>query len=303
MSSRFFFNHLLGHLSGVLLLAPSLWMTSSIPVFGQAAPPVSGVVSRSGDNVLTAQDLEDLRVIDACVLDTPLSPVEHEQAQQNIVRQFQRAPAAFTKTEPANHQIAELLRHASLAERTELAMRLWAAWNGRAQVDPTVKWWVDLVRRHNPVIAQSGDLVVTRLQLNGLFADNDWVAKTAGLSLSTEASRAAFVRELPAKFAAMTESDKTKLARADVRWFDLHDPVLDHSDLQQIAVNEVHEHVHGPQDVSLEARNLEDVGVRFNNEMAQFTHNMAAISGLDFQTKSNINNLNFADRKFWGKGP
>jgi hypothetical protein len=36
--------------------------------------------------------------------------------------------------------------------------------------------------------------------------------------------------------------------------------------------------------------------------MAQFAHNMGAISGLDFQTKSNINNLNFADRKFWGKG-
>jgi hypothetical protein len=28
---------------------------------------------------------------------------------------------------------------------------------------------------------------------------------------------------------------------------------------------------------------------------------MAAIGGLDYQTKSNINNLNFADRKFWGQ--
>jgi hypothetical protein len=71
--------------------------------------------------------------------------------------------------------------------------------------------------------------------------------------------------------------------------------VLDHSDLKLIAENEVHQHVHGPQDVYTEARALEDVGVRFNNEMAQFTRNMGAISGLDFQTKSNINNLNFAD--------
>ena len=271
--------------------------------FAQTSPPASQVVFRSGDNVLTAQDLEDLRVIDASVLDTPLSPVEQEQARENILRQFQRAPEAFTKSEPANHQIAELLRHAPLADRTEIAMRLWAGWNSRAQVDPTVKWWIDLVRRPNPVIAQNGDLVVTHLQLNGLFADNEWVAKTAGLPTSTEASRAAFIRELPGKFAAMTQEEKIKLARADVRWFDLHDPVLDHSDLRQIAVNEVHERVHESQDVYVEARNLEDVGVRFNNEMAQFAHNMGAISGLDFQTKSNINNLNFADRKFWGKGP
>jgi hypothetical protein len=156
---------------------------------------------------------------------------------------------------------------------------------------------------HNPAIAQSGGLVVTRLQLNGLFSDNDWVAKTAGLPVSTEASRAAFIRELPGKFPAMPQEEKIKLARADVRWFDLQDPVLDHSDLRQIAANQVHERVHGPQDIYTEARNLEDVGVRFNNEMAQFAHNMGAISGLDFQTKSNINNLNFADRKFWVKGP
>jgi len=290
-------------LSHALLVAAFSWAAFSIPGLAQAGSQASAAVSRAGENALTAQDMEDLRVIDACVLDTPLSPVEQEQARQNIVRQFQRAPAAFAKTEPQNHQIAELLRHGSLAERTEISLRLWAAWNSRAQVDPTVKWWIDLVRRHNPVIAQSGELVVTRLQLNGLFADNDWVAKTAGLPVSTEASRAAFIRELPAKFAAMPQADKIRLARADVRWFDLYDPVLDHSDLQQIAVNEVHQHVHGPQDVFSEARDLEDVGVRFNNEMAQFTHNMAAISGLDFQTKSNINNLNFADRKFWGKGP
>jgi hypothetical protein len=86
---------------------------------------------------------------------------------------------------------------------------------------------------------------MAHLQLNGLFADNDWVAKTAGLPISTEASRAAFIRELPGKFAAMTREEKIKLARADVRWFDLHDPVLNHSDLQQIAVKEVHERCMG----------------------------------------------------------
>jgi hypothetical protein len=101
----------------------------------------------------------------------------------------------------------------------------------------------------------------------------------------------------------MPQGEKEKIARADVRWFDLYDPVLDHSDLRQIAVNQVHERVHGPQDIYTEARNLEDVGVRFNAEMAQFVQNMGAISGLDFKTKSNINNLNFADRKYWGQRP
>ena len=38
-------------------------------------------------------------------------------------------------------------------------------------------------------------------------------------------------------------------------------------------------------------------------EMAQFAHNMAAIGNMDFKTKSNINNLNYATRLFQGKGP
>jgi hypothetical protein len=275
-----------------------------VPTFAQGtASPTPNVISRAGDNVLTTEDMEDLRILDASVLDTPLSPEEQQQARQNIVNQFQKNSAAFTKARPATHQLAEMMRHGSLSERTEISMRLWANWNARSETDPATRWWVAMVRRHNPPILQNGDLVITRIQINGLFADDDWVAQTAGLSPSTEASRAAYVRELPAKFAAMPQEEKMKLARADVRWFDLHDPVLDHNDLRQIAVNQVHERVHGQQDVYSEARNLEDVGVRFNTEMAQFAHNMAAIGNMDFKTKSNINNLNFANRLFQGKGP
>jgi hypothetical protein len=285
-------------------LLPIILLAVQVFAQGQSgAGQSANVVSRSGENELTTEDMEDLRVLDASVLDTPLSAEEQQQARQNIVNQFQKNAAAFTKARLMTHQLAELMRHGSLAERTEVSMRLWANWNERAEVDPATRWWIDMVRRHNPPIAQSGGLVVTRIQIKGLFADDDWVAKTAGLPLSTEASRAAYVRDLPAKFAAMPQDQKIRLARADVRWFDLHDPILDHSDLQQIAVNQVHERVHGPQDVYSEARNLEDIGVRFNTEMAQFAHNMAAIGNMDFKTKSNINNLNFATRLFQGKGP
>jgi hypothetical protein len=259
------------------------------------------VVAQSGGSTLTEQDLSEVLFVDGCVLDTPLSPTDEQQARQNIIRQFQNDPAGFTKSKPLTDKVAEILRHGSLADRTELTIELWAAWNSKSETDTSTKWWIELVKRHNPPIVQSGGLVVTRLQLNGLFADNDWVAEAAGLPPSSPESRAAFVRELPQKFAVMPPEEKMKLARADVRWFDLHNPILNHNDLRQIAVNEVHDHVHGASDVYAEARSLEDVGVRFNNEMAQFTHNMAAIGGLDYQTKSNINNLNFADRKFWGQ--
>jgi len=261
----------------------------------------SKVLAQSGVNTLTEKDIEQTLFIDDCVLDTPLSASELQQARQNIITQFENDPAAFTKSKPLSDKVADLLRHGPISDRTEIAVQLWVLWNQKSQSDAHTKWWVDLVRQHNPPIAQSGDLKVTRLQLDGLFADNDWVAKTAGLPQASAETRAAYARQLRQKFAAMTPEEKQRLARADVRWFDFHDPILDHSDLLQIARNHVRENVRGPQDVYAEARTLEDIGVRFNDGMAQFAHNMAAIGGLDFQTKSNIHNLNFADNKFWGR--
>lgn len=289
-----------------LLLMAFLCVNVCMLGFAQGTNPAgqpANIVTRVGNDELTAEDMEDLRILDASVLDTPLSAAEQQEARQNILNQFQKDPAAFTKSRPVTRQLAELMRHGTLAERTAISMRLWAIWNERSETDPATRWWVDMVRRHNPPIVQSGGLVVTRIQINGLFDDDDWVAKTAGFPLSTEASRSAYLRELPAKFAAMPQDEKIRLARADVRWFDLHEPILSHSDLLQIAVNQVHERVHGPQDVYSEARNLEDIGVRFNTEMSQFAHNMVALGNMDFKTKSNINNLNFANRLFQGKGP
>jgi hypothetical protein len=172
-------------LLATLLMGAAACVTS----IAQAPTPAAQAVARAGDNILTTQDLDDLRLIDNCVLDTPLSTAEQEEARQNILHQFQNDPAAFTKNQKTVHQLADMVRRGSLAQRTEIAMRLWARWSDRAQSDPTVKWWVEMVRRHNPPIAQSGNLVVTRLQLNGLFADDDWVAAAAGLPVSTEASR------------------------------------------------------------------------------------------------------------------
>jgi hypothetical protein len=287
------------------LLVAAICAASGKLLFAQItdSTPSSQVVARAGDNFITEQDFEDLRVLDSSVLDTPLNVAEQQEARQNILHQFQNDPAAFTKNRKETHDLAELYRHGSLGVQTALALKLWAAWSGRAQTDPHTKWWVGLVMQHNPAIVQSGDLVVTHLQLIGLFADDDWVAQTAGLPLSTQASRAAYIRDLKTKFATMPQSQKEMLAHADQRWVQLQDPIMDHSDLRQIAVNQVHERVHGQQDVFGEARNLEDIGVRFNAEMAQFTKNMAAISGMDYKTKSTIHSLNFADRKFWGEGP
>jgi hypothetical protein len=260
------------------------------------------VLAQSGSSVLTERDMQDTLLVDSSVLDTPLIPAEVEESRQNILGQFQRNPEAGSKGLAEVHKLAEIMRHGSQSESLQLGVALWSRWVARASDDPSVKRWVEIVIRHNPPIVSSEGLVVTQRQLAAMFVSNDWVAQTAQLPTSTPESRAAFARELPSKFPSMTHAEKEQLALADRRWTLLQDPIMDHSDLHAKAVSLVHQNVHGSADVPTEARALEDAGIQFNAEMAQFVRNMGQISGISTSGQMNTNAINFASRKFLGEG-
>jgi hypothetical protein len=261
----------------------------------------SQTVAQSGTYVLTAQNFEDIRTVDACVLDTPLSPAEEQEARENILGQFRGNPAAVVKSMPETHRYAEILRHGSQTERLMLSSVLWGRWIG-ATSDPAAARWVAMVKRHSPPVAVSGNLVVTNRQLNAMFASNDWVAQAAGLPVSTPADRAAYAKALPAKFAAMPLPEKQQLVFADLRWVALQSPILDHSDLRAKAVSLAKQNVHRPEDVAIEARNLENDGLEFHVTIQQFVANMGQIGGLSYQGKTTADGINFATRKFMGQG-
>jgi hypothetical protein len=133
---------------------------------------------------------------------------------------------------------------------------------------------VATVQRHNSPVAAMGGLAVTNRQLDALFVSNDWVAQAANLPLSTEESRVAFTRELPPRFATMTQAERLQLALADLRWDALRG-VLGFG-LQAKAVEIVHQNVHGSKDVAMGARHLENAALQFELGMAQFNKQMWA---------------------------
>jgi hypothetical protein len=149
---------------------------------------------------------------------------------------------------------------------------VWLGWVAAAQGNLLTARWVATVKRHDvPVVTQSG-LTVTNRQLDAMFVSNDWVAKAANLPLSTPETRAAFTRELPARFSAMTQAERQQLALADLRWDALRG-VLGFG-LQDKAVEIVHQNVHGSNDVPMGARHLENASLEFEQGMAQFNKQM-----------------------------
>jgi hypothetical protein len=223
---------------------------------------------------LTMQDFEEIAVIDASVLDTPLDANEQTEGRDTIATQYRQNPTAFVKSLEIEHKLAGVLLHGSPAEQLQARTIAWLGWLGAAQSSPLAARWVATVKRHNLPIASTSGVAITNRQLDAMFVSNDWVAQAANLPLSTEESRAEFRRELPAKFAAMTQAERLQLALADVRWDALRGVIG--FGLQSKAVEIVHQNVHSSRDVPMGARHLENAAIQFDQGLAQFNQQMAA---------------------------
>jgi len=223
---------------------------------------------------VTLEDLDAIAIIDASVLETPLDEDEQVQGRDTIATQYRQNPQGFVKSLEIEHKLAQVLLHGSAAEQMQARTIAWLGWLGAGQNSPLAARWVATVKRHNSPVAAAGGLTVTNRQLDALFVSNDWVARAANLPSSTEESRAAFARELPAKFAAMTQAERLQLALADVRW-DAVQGVIGFG-LQAKAVEIVHQNVHDAKDVAMGARHLENAALEFEQGVAQFNKQMAA---------------------------
>jgi hypothetical protein len=228
----------------------------------------------SPGNPLTLQDFEDIAVIDASVLDTPLDANEQAEGRDTIAGQYRQNPQAFVKNLEIEHKLAGVLLHGSATEQMQARTIAWLGWLGAAQSSPVAARWVATVKRHNLPIASVSGIAVTNRQLDAMFVSNDWVAQAANLPLSTQESRAAFRQQLPARFAAMSQAERLQLALADVRWDALRGVIG--FGLQARAVEIVHQNVHSAKDVPLGARYLENSAIQFDQGMAQFNKQMAA---------------------------
>jgi hypothetical protein len=220
------------------------------------------------------QEFEDIAIINASVLETPLDANEQAEGRDRIVTQYRQNSTGFVKGLESEHKLAEVLLHRSATEQMQARTIAWLGWLGAGPSNAQASRWVATVKRHISTVAAVGGLAVTNRQLDAMFVSNDWVAQAANLPLSTQESRAAFTRELPARFARMTQAERLQLTLADVRWDALRGVIG--FDLQAKAVAIVHQSVHGPNDVALGARHLENAALEFEQGMAQSNKQMWA---------------------------
>ena len=284
-------------LSGV----PSVSDPQMASVLASTREPAMGAAQQLGIAAYQ-QGFEDIAVIDASVLETPLDVTEQQAARDTLVTQYRRNPQAFIKGLEIEHQLARILLSGTPTQQMQARTIAWLGWVESAPGNPLTTRWVATVRRHDFPIVSAGGVVVTNRQIDALFVSNDWVAKVSNLPLSTSESRAAFTRSLPGRFASLPQVERQQLAVADLRWDALRG-VLNFG-LQDKAISIAHINVHGPADVGKGARHLEDAALEFDRGVQQLNKQvsdraMALMGGVGDSAVAE--SMNMAQDRFEGK--
>ncbi len=267
-----------------------------------AAPAAADeVLAQAGGLSYTKANLADVLAIDAGVLESPLSEAERARIQAIVLEGFKEAPDKVAKSFAAVHNNAELYRHGSAMDQALAREAHWEAVLKAAPNDRIVAQWLDVMRQHGTVVVEGDGMVVTKPELQAMFATEDLVAEVAGQP--KPADHDAITAGLPERFAALKPEEKARFAHAERRHAALLQNILAYTDLRAKAVTLIKGAVHKPEDVAPEARSLEDDGMRFAEEIARFSQQQAAIAGLDVKTKTTAEGINFASRKFLGQGP
>jgi hypothetical protein len=253
-------------------------------------------------SAIGAQGFDDIAVIDASVLESPLDASEQAAGRDAIAAQYRRSPQDFIKGLEVEHKLAQALLHGSATEQMQARTIAWLGWLGASINSPSAAGWVATVRRHNAPVTAAAGLIVTNRQLDALWVSNDWVAQTASQPLSTAETRAAFARDLPARFNSMTQPERLQLAIADIRW-DAVRAVIGFG-LQAKAETIVRQNVHGGADVPPAARHLENAALEFELGVIklnrQTTANTIAIMG-GIGQGAVAESMNTAQDRFEGK--
>jgi hypothetical protein len=115
-----------------------------------------------------------------------------------------------------------------------------------------------MILKYNPVLVNSGGVVVTKTDVDCQFYSAALVAQAAGVAPPTQAEKDQFIQNISSRFASLPREQQENLRRAELRLWSLR-TVFDGSKRTRAAMTaDIKKNVHSSADVSREARQLED---------------------------------------------
>ena len=246
------------------LICATLWGAVPRASAAAATSSPSAVIASAGSYQLTEEMIQQALRLAQFLAAADFSPADAAALRTDLIAVFHAEPA---KQIQAYESVANNFRTAAgLAHNpTSLAVandryKMWQ-WYGENpegfrefQSYPFGK----MVLKYNPVLVNSGGIVVTRADVDCQFYANTLVAQAAGVAPPTQAEKERFVRNLPAQFASWPPEQRDYLRRAEIRLASLRLVYEGTIKTRAAVLADVKSSVHSAADVSGEARQVEN---------------------------------------------
>jgi hypothetical protein len=82
---------------------------------------------------LTMQDFDDIAIIDASVLESPLNANEQAEGRDTITTQYRQNSKGFLQGSDVEHKLAQVLLRGSATEQMQARTIAWLGWLGAKQ--------------------------------------------------------------------------------------------------------------------------------------------------------------------------
>jgi len=207
------------------------------------------------------QDLQYAQI----VAGADFSPSEVAAIRAEDMAQFEKEPAQQTQAYQSEATLLKRRPPDILSGKRgwlDLSFIRYWHWQGVAQSPEWLRHAQDNVARstilkYNPVLVNSGGMLVTQRDIDSQFDSDALVAQAAGLAPPTQAEKAQFITSLPSRFTSMSKEEKQRLTGAELRLANFDNVFKNSIKTRAAIIADIRRNVHSSRDVSREARQLE----------------------------------------------
>jgi len=222
-------------------------------------------VSRSGGYQLTEQMLGQAFQFGRILAGADFSASDAAALRSELVAYFQKEPAkqveAYEATAKTLQGVSGIPGHKpSWLDLALARYRVWL-WYGEHQQalrDFQSAPFGRMVLNYNPVLVNSGGMIVTKTDVECQFASDTLIAKAAGVVPPGQAEKDQLMRTLSSRFASLSKEQQEYLRAAEVRlvkfWLVYGNTIKTHA----IVTADIRKSVHTPADVWQCARRVEN---------------------------------------------
>ena len=224
----------------------------------------TAVVAQAGSPQLTEEMIQQALRFGQILAGADFSPSDVAALRSDLIAYFEKEPATQVA---AYEAAAKMLPRPSIVtgQNTwlDLALVRYRVWQAYARNPQSFRDFQSypfgkMVIKYNPVLVNSGGMIVTQTDVQCQFYSNALVAQGAGVPLPTRTETEQFIRTLPSRFASLPREQQEYLTRAEIRLQSLYTVYVDTVKTRAVVAADIRKNVHTAVDVWREARQVEN---------------------------------------------